>query len=72
MSVSLECETQHGVINHANISNGTKITTFFGKSWGMMLYLSNAPLRLELIIFDYLTPARFDSQNVMHSNETGY
>ena len=43
-SVSLEYKTQHAVISHANTSNGIKIPTFFGKSWGMMLYLSNAPL----------------------------
>ena len=44
--VNLGRKTQHAVITHANTSiNGIKIPTFFGKSWGMMLNLSNAPLR---------------------------
>ena len=42
--VNLERKTRHAVITHANTSNGIKISTFFGKSWGMMLNLSNAPL----------------------------
>ena len=40
-------KTQHAVITHANTSTGIKIPTFFGKSWGMMLYLSNASLSLK-------------------------
>ena len=43
--VNLEHKTQHAVITHANTSYGIKIRTFFGKSWGMMLNLSNAPLK---------------------------
>ena len=41
--VNLEGKTRHAVITHVNTSNGIKIPTFFGKSWGMMLYLFNAP-----------------------------
>ena len=41
--ISLERKTQHAVITHASTSNGIKIPNFFGKSWGMMLYLSSAP-----------------------------
>ena len=47
--VNLERKTQHTVFTHANTSNGIKIPTFFGKSWGMMLNLSNAPLKWENI-----------------------
>ena len=36
-------KTQYAVITHANTSNDIKIPTSFGKSWGMMLYLSSAP-----------------------------
>ena len=32
--VNLESKTQHAVITHANTSNGVKIPTFFGTSWG--------------------------------------
>ena len=39
--VNLERKTQHAVIIHANTSNGVQ------KSWGMMLYLSNAPLNMN-------------------------
>ena len=42
--VNLECETQHAFITHANTANGIKILILGGKSWGMMLFLSNAPL----------------------------
>ena len=42
--VDLEHKTQHTVIGHANTSNGIKISTFFEKSWGMTLHLSNTPL----------------------------
>ena len=48
-SVSLEHKTQHAVITHTNTSNGAKIPTFLGKSWGM-LYLPNAPLRWKELI----------------------
>ena len=41
----MEHKTRHAVIAHANTSNGIKIPTFVGKSWGMMLYLSSASLR---------------------------
>ena len=47
--VKLESKNQHTVITNANTSNGIKISTFFsggGGSQGMMLYLSNANLRL--------------------------
>ena len=37
----VECETKHTVISYANTSNATKIPTFFGLSWGMILHLSN-------------------------------
>ena len=54
--ISLDRKTQHAVITHANTSNDIKIPTFFGKSWGMMLYLSSAPLidhsHIVLIIGD--------------------
>ena len=46
--VNLERKTRHVVIIHANTSNGIKIPTFLGKSWGMMLNLSNAPLNKML------------------------
>ena len=42
--VNLERKTQHAVITHVNTSNGIKISTFWGKSWWVMLFLSNAPL----------------------------
>ena len=45
--VYLEHETQHIVITYANTSNDIKIPTFFGKKMGMMLYMSNAPLRIS-------------------------
>ena len=32
--IKLERKTQYVVITHANTSNGIKIPTFFGKSWG--------------------------------------
>ena len=43
--VNLERKTPHAVITHANTSNGIKIPTYFENSWGMMLNLSNAPLK---------------------------
>ena len=43
--INLECKTQHAVNTHANTSNGIKISTFFGKKLGMMLYLSSAHLK---------------------------
>ena len=43
--INLECKTQHAFITHANTSDGIKIPTFLGKSWGMMLHLTSAPLR---------------------------
>ena len=46
--VNLECKTQHAIITHANTSNGIKIPTFLVKSWGMVLYLSSAPLNLDV------------------------
>ena len=42
-SVSLEYKTQHSVISHANTSNGIKIPTFFGKSWGNDVVLVQCP-----------------------------
>ena len=49
--VNLERKTRHAVITHANTSNGINLN-FFGKSWGMMLNLSNAPLNVttELLL----------------------
>ena len=35
----------HTFISHDNSSKQTKNSTFFEKNWGMMLKLSNAPLR---------------------------
>ena len=39
----------HTVITHANTSNDIKNPNFFRNSWGMMSYLSNAPLNKESI-----------------------
>ena len=44
--MNLESKTQHAVITQANTANGIKIPTFFGKSWGMMLYVSSIPLKM--------------------------
>ena len=44
-SVNLERKTRHAVFTHANTSNGIKIPTFLEKKLGMMLNLSNAPLK---------------------------
>ena len=41
---NVKLSMQSAVITNASTSNGTKIPTFFGKSWGIMLHLSNAPL----------------------------
>ena len=47
--VSLAHKTQHAVITHANTSLTClmiwKSQLLFGKRWGMMLFLSNAPLK---------------------------
>ena len=43
---STKRENQLSVITHANTSNGIKFQIFWEKSWGMMLYLSNAPLKM--------------------------
>ena len=51
--VNLEHKTQHAVITHANTSYGIKIRTFFEKSWGMMLNLSNAPLIFQQFLSIY-------------------
>ena len=45
--INVEFKTWHAVIAHANTSNGIKIPTFFGKSLGMMLNLSSAPLIIK-------------------------
>ena len=46
--INLKRKTQHAVITHADNSNGIKIPTFWGKSWGMVLHLSSAPLNCRL------------------------
>ena len=46
--VDLEYETQYAAITHTNTFNDIKIQTFLGKSWGMMLNFSNAPLSTKL------------------------
>ena len=40
-------KNRHAVIINANTSNVMKLITFFGKVGEMMLYLSNAPLRIH-------------------------
>ena len=51
---------QSEVITHANTSNGIKIPFFLKKSWGMMLHLSSAPLRICFL----LTQTKANSKNV--------
>ena len=68
-SPALECETQLAVITHANTSNGIKIQTFFGKSWGMMLNLVQCPFNVKTIKWEprnnlVLTQNRI--QNLLH------
>ena len=50
-SLAPSANPEHVVITHANTSDDIKMGTFYGKSWGMMLYLSNAPLMICLIYF---------------------
>ena len=74
-SVNLERKTRHAVITHANTYNGTKIPTFFGKSWGMMLNLSNAPLIDEELlqgVRSYLFNFFYKLLDVLLSQESSY
>ena len=60
----VECKTQHAVITHANIANGIKISTFFEKKLGMVLYLSSASLMLKsikLVLDVFVEPCRHNS-----------
>ena len=50
----IEGKNQHVVITNVNTSIGIKILSFLVKSWGMMLYLSDAPLNWTIVFVQYV------------------